>query len=151
MLPEEEADLRTELLAAADRSLARARRLEPLEVEHYFNSAIVHAYWSETSDQPHLETAVAFYQQAFRLAPTRAELRIGLGHVYHNHARHAEALAQYRAALGIDPKSVAAYYDMGLARLALGQPELARRSFRAALDLAPGCDACRDALRAAGE
>jgi len=147
VLPEEETDLKAQLLEVVDRNLAYARRLEPLELEYYTNSAILHAYWSETIDPVHLDTAVAFYRQAFRLAPTRAELRVDLGHVYHNHALYEEALAEYDAALEIDPRSAGAYYGSGLAWLALDQPDLAQRAFRAALELAPDCDACRDALR----
>ncbi|MFQ6100196.1 MAG: tetratricopeptide repeat protein [Anaerolineae bacterium] len=147
-LPEDQIALRAELLEAAERSLARARRLEPLELEHYSNSGVLHAYWGETIDPTHLETAVAFYQDAFCLAPTRADLRADLGHVYHNHARYTEALAQYRTALEIDPQFAAAHYDSGLAWLALDRPDLARKSFQAALELAPDCDACRGALQA---
>jgi tetratricopeptide (TPR) repeat protein len=146
-LPDDQTVLKTELLNAADRSLARARRLEPLELEHYSNGGILHAYWSETVDPVHLDTAVAFYRQAFLLAPTRAGLRTDLGHAYHNHARYEEALAEYGAALEIDPQFAVAYYDSGLAWLALDRPDLARRAFRAALELAPDCDVCRDALR----
>ena len=77
-LPEDETDLKAELLEAAGRGMARARRLEPLELEHYSNSGVVHTYWSEA----------------------------------------------------VDP---------------------AREVFRAALGLAPGCDVCREALRALDE
>ena len=150
-LPEGQATLQTELLGAADRSLARARRLEPLELEHYSNSGILHAYWSETADPTHLASAVAFYQDAFRLAPTRAELRTDLGHVYHNHGRYEDALVQYRAALEIDPQLAAAHYDSGLAWLSLGRPDQARQAFQVALELTPDCNLCRDALQALDE
>jgi tetratricopeptide (TPR) repeat protein len=150
-LPRDQIDLQVQLLEAADRSLARARRLEPLELEHYSNAGIVHATWGEVVDPEHFETAVAFYQQAFRLAPTQVELRADLGHICHNYARYEKALAQYRAALEIDPQFAAAHYDSGLAWLALGRTDAARQAFQAALDLAPDCDACRDALRALEE
>jgi tetratricopeptide (TPR) repeat protein len=150
-LPEGETALRTQLLEAADRSLARARRLEPLELELYSNAGVLHAYWSDTVDPAHLETAVAFYEQAFRLAPTRAELRTDLGHVYHNHGLYEEALAQYRAALEIDPQFATAYYGLGQAWLALEQPDQARQAFQAALDVAPDCEVCREALQGLGQ
>ncbi len=150
-LPEEQTALKGELLAAAERSLARARRLEPLEVEHYSNSGVLHAYWSEAVDAAHLETAAAFYHQAFRLAPTRAELRADLGHMYHNHGLYARAIAQYGAALDIDPQFATAHYDSALAWLELGKQDLAREAFRATLELAPDCGACQDALQALGE
>jgi len=150
-LPEDQAILKAGLFDGADRSLARALLLEPLEVEYYANGGVLHAYWSEAVDPSHLETAIAFYQQAFRLAPTRAELRTDLGHVYHNHGRYEEALAQYRVALAIDPQLAAAQYDSGLAWLEIGRRDLAGDAFRAALALAPDCAACQDALQALRE
>ncbi|MDY7075614.1 MAG: O-antigen ligase family protein [Chloroflexota bacterium] len=150
-LPEDQVDLRVQLLEATDRSLAHARRSEPLELEHYSNAGIVHATWGEVVNPAHLKTAVAFYQQAFRLAPSRADLRTDLGHIYHNYNHYEKALAQYRAALEIDPLFAAAHYDSGLAWLALGQKDSARQAFQATLDLVPDCDACRDALQALEE
>lgn len=146
-LPEGQTALQNDLLAAADRSLARARRLEPLDMEHYSNGGVLHAYWSETVDPAHLKTAITFYQQACELAPTRAELLVDLGHVYHNHSLYEEALGQYRTALTIDPQSAAAHYASGLAWQALGQLDRARHFFQTALELAPDCSVCREALQ----
>lgn len=146
-LPDGQVTLKDDLLAAADRSLAYARQLELLELELYSNGGVLHAYWSEALDPAHLKTAEVFYQQAFRLAPTKAELRTELGHVYHNHGLFEEALAEYRAALDIDPQFATAYYDSGLAWQALRQPALAREAFQAALEIIPDCIACREALQ----
>ncbi len=146
-LPEEQGTIRVPLLEAAERGLARARQLLPLDVEILSNSGILHAYWAEL-DPAHLGLAEAFYRRALALAPTRAQLLMDLGHVYHNHARFADALAQYRAALEIDPQLASAHFDCGLAYLALGQPELARQAFQAALALAPECQECREQLEA---
>jgi len=145
-LPDDALDLKVGLLEAADRNLAEARRLDPLELEYYANAGILHAYWSEAVDPTHLDTAVAFLEQAAQLAPTRVDLRIDLGHVYHNHGRYEEALEQYQIALQIDPASAGAYYSAGEAWLALGQPDQAREALQAALELAPNCDLCRSAL-----
>ncbi|MFQ5437153.1 MAG: tetratricopeptide repeat protein [Anaerolineae bacterium] len=123
-LPPEQAALQGELLTAAARSLAWARAFEPLEMEHYTNSGVLYAYWSEL-EPDRLETAVQFYEQAFRLAPTRVELRRDLGHVYHNNGRYAEALAQYDIGIGIDPADEALYRDAALAAEALGDEALA--------------------------
>jgi tetratricopeptide (TPR) repeat protein len=112
---------------------------------------VLHAYWSEAVDATHLAAAVAFYQQAFELAPTRAELRADLGHVYHHHGRYEESLAQYRAALDIDPQFAGAHYGSGLAWQGLERPDLARESFQAALELVPDCGPCREALQALAE
>jgi len=81
----------------------------------------------------------------------RARLRTDLGHAYHNHGLYEQALEQYRIALEIAPQFAAAYYDTGLAWLAFSQPDPAREAFRAALDLAPVCGVCREALRALDE
>ncbi len=151
-LPDDEIDLKAGLLKAASDGLARARQLEPLDVELYSNSGILHAYWSEIADDVgHLEMAVAFYHQAFRLAPTLARLRVDLGHVYHSHSRYEDALAQYDAALEIDPQFADAYYGAALAWESLGRSDLARQALQDALELAPDCEACRDALQALEE
>jgi len=146
-LPEDQTAIRVHLLEAAERGLARARRLLPLELEFYANSGVLHAYWAEI-DPDHLPLAAAFYQRAFALAPTKADLRDDLGHVYYNHGRYTEALAQYTAALEIDPQFAAAHFDSGLAYLALGQREQARQAFQAALQLMPACTECRKQLSA---
>ncbi|MEA3397612.1 MAG: tetratricopeptide repeat protein, partial [Chloroflexota bacterium] len=64
---------------------------------------------------------------------------------------YEKALEQYRAALEIDPQFAAAYYDSGLAWLALDRPDLAREAFYAALELAPDCDVCWEALQSLDE
>ena len=149
-MPQEQTALRVQLLQAAEHGLARARRLLPLELELYSNSGVLHAYWSDSADPAHLPLAEAFYRRAFALSPNRADLRDALGHVYHNRARYAEALAQYAAAIEIDPQFAAAHFDSGLAYLALGQREQARAAFQAALRLAPQCAECREQLDALG-
>ncbi|MGC9397517.1 MAG: tetratricopeptide repeat protein [Anaerolineae bacterium] len=144
-LPETKAPLKAQLFAAADRTLARARDLHPLDLEHYANAGILHAAWAEI-DPGHLEEAVAYYEQAFRLAPTRVSLRVELGRIYHHHARYRDALTQYDAALAIDPRSVEACYSAGLAWEALGESGRARAAFERALELDPACEACKVAL-----
>ncbi len=146
-LPDDEVDAKAGLLGAAEDSLSRAIELEPLELEHYSNSGVLHAYWSETVDRTHLETAVSYYELAFILAPTRAELRLDLGHVYQNHALYDLALQQYAAALEIDPQLAQAHYDSGIAWLALDQLGEALAAFETALELAPGCEACSLAVQ----
>jgi tetratricopeptide (TPR) repeat protein len=151
-LPEGEVEIKTGLLESADRGLGRARAQEPLDVELYSNSGILHAFWSEVADDPeHLEVAVAFYDQAFRLAPSLVRLRIDLGHIYHSHGRYEDALGQYQVALEIDPLSADAYYGTGLAWQALGRDDLAREAFLQALDVSPGCEACAEAVEALEE
>ena len=145
-LPEEATDLKIGLLEAADRNLAEARRLDPLELEYYANAGILHAYWSEAIDPDHLEMAVAFLEQAIRLAPTRVDLWITLAHVYHNHGMYEEALSRYQAALEIDPDAADAYYRAGMTYLALGRIEQAREAMEAALERVPDCEPCRSVL-----
>jgi len=149
-LPEEATDLKAGLLEAADRNLAEARRLDPLELEYHTNAGILHAYWSEAIDPDHLEAAVAFLEQAIRLAPTRVDLWITLAHVYHNHGMYEEALSRYQAALEIDPEAVDAYYGAALAWQMLGQEERAREALEMALERAPDCEACQSALEELG-
>ena len=151
LMPGDEVDTQAGLLDAAEDSLSRAIELEPLELEHYSNSGVLHAYWSETVDPTHLETAVSYYQLAFLLAPTRAELRLDLGHVYDNHGLYDLALEQYTAALEIDPQLAQAHYDSGMAWLALDQLREALAAFEAALELAPGCESCSQAVQQLSE
>lgn len=148
-LPDDEVAVKIDLFEAADRGLGRARELEPLEVEFYSNSGILHALWSEASGDPaHLETAASLFRQAFRLAPSLVRLRLNLAHVYHSHGRYQDALDQYQTALEIDPQSANAYYGSGLAWQALGRNELAREAFLKALEVSPGCEACAEAVEA---
>ena len=140
-LPESAKPLKADLFAAADRSLSRARRLHPLELEHYANAGILHAAWAEIEPE-HLTEAVRYYEQALTLAPTRINLYVELGHIYHNHERYRDALAQYDAALEIDPQSVAAAYGQGVAWKALGETEQARAALHRALEIDPACEAC---------
>jgi tetratricopeptide (TPR) repeat protein len=146
-LPESEASLKTELFSTADRSLSQARRLNPLELEHYANAGILHAAWAEI-DAEHLAQAVHHYEQAFELAPTRVNLRIELARIYHNHRRYGRALEQYETALEIDPLSVAAYYGRGVTWEAAGAIEKARAALERALEIDPTCESCRTALNA---
>ena len=146
-LPEAETDLIAGLLKAADRGLARAIELEPLEVEHYSNAGILQTYWAEEVDRAHLGMAVSYYQQAFRLAPTRPDLRADLGHVYHQHGLYQEAIEQYRVALQIDPRWADAYYASGLAWMALDRRDLAEKALNDALALTPECEQCVETLQ----
>jgi tetratricopeptide (TPR) repeat protein/O-antigen ligase len=148
-LPDDEVAVKIDLFEAADRGLGRACELEPLEVEFYSNSGILHALWSEASGDPaHLETAASLFHQAFHLAPSLVRLRLNLAHIYHSHGRYQSALDQYQTVLEIDPQSTDAYYGTGLAWQALGRDDLAREAFLKALEVSPGCEVCAEAVGA---
>jgi len=144
-LPEDQDELRIDLLSAADRGLQRARGLAPLDLELYTNAGIIHAVWAE-SDPSHQADAVRFYEQAFRLSPTRVSLRVDLGHIFHNLGQYDLALLQYADALAIAPHSVSAHYGSGLAWLASGDVEQARASLDSSLELKPNCQVCQAVL-----
>lgn len=146
-LSHDQSALQVQLLEAAERALATARRLIPLDLEVNFNSGVLHAFWADI-DPAHLSVAERYYQRTFALAPTNALLRGDLGHVYHNHGRYADALTQYAAALQIDPQFSTAYLDQGLAYVALGQRDAAQQAFQTALQLMPNCTECRIQLQA---
>ena len=148
-LPAEEQSLKGELFAAADRGLARARALNPLEVEYYSNAGILHATWAEFAPA-HFEQAVLYYEQALQLAP-RVRLLVELGHIYHKFQHYEKALAQYAAAVDLDPRHSPAYYGQGLAWQSLGERAKARAAFARAWELDSNCSACKEALNALEE
>lgn len=65
-----------------------------------------------------------------------------LGLEYTNLERWQEALAAFEAALKVDGRYAAGYYQKARAQLKLGQPEAARAALRTGLEVA---DATRDA------
>ncbi|MEA3308658.1 MAG: O-antigen ligase family protein [Chloroflexota bacterium] len=149
-LPATEETVKAELFSAADRSLARARALNPLELEHYSNAGILHAAWAEFAPE-HLSCAVAYYEQAFELSPTRVRLRVELGHIYYNFHHYEQALGQYKDAVAIDATYYPAYYGQGLVWQELGDLTQARAAFSRAWELNPHCVACEEAMDALAE
>jgi Zn-dependent protease len=64
-------------------------------------------------------------------SPARIHLDIGLD--YHRQADWAQAIARYRQAIGNDPASSLAYYNMGVAYMAQRRFDQAANAFRAAV------------------
>jgi len=98
----------------------------------------------------HLEEAAELYRELSGLgSPCAVEALTNLGAICAAQGRHAEALAQYRAALAQRGGDPFALNNMGNSLMALGRFAEAAESFRAALERAPESLETRIALGAA--
>lgn len=82
--------------------------------------------------------AERFYRRAIEGGATAAAARIGLGNALHAGGRPAEAVAEYEAALRLDPEALPALTNLAALLLELGRPEEAVEHCRAALVHQPG-------------
>ncbi len=70
-------------------------------------------------------------------SPENPAARINLGSAYMMRQDYAEAEAEFRALLAVDPMYQRAYYNLGLLALRQNQPDAARVSFERAVRLSP--------------
>jgi tetratricopeptide (TPR) repeat protein len=92
-------------------------------------------------DAQHDEEAAAAFARALELDPGLALAHVGAGNVLlrrspGERAAAESAVERYRRALELAP-SAPAFFGLGNARLALGEPAAAERAYRSALDLEP--------------
>jgi tetratricopeptide (TPR) repeat protein len=76
------------------------------------------------------------YEAALDLYPTKAAW-LGLARLHSRTEQWEEAAAAYEETLKFDPEMEQAWYNLGLARMKLDQPELARDAFARAFELRP--------------
>jgi tetratricopeptide (TPR) repeat protein len=76
------------------------------------------------------------YEIALDLHPTKAAW-LGLANLHQRTEQWQEAALAYEEALKFDPELEQAWYNLGLVRMKLDQPELAREAFAHALELKP--------------
>jgi len=145
-VPDNDVDLKAELLQSCERAMQKARQLRPLAAEYYADTGKLYGYWAETIDPSKFEQAVEFYHQAFQIAPHDADFRNGLGHVYFNADQYQEAIRQYEYSLNIDPQYHVTHYDLGLVYVELGEKNKAKEHFETGLLLNPGCAECTQKL-----
>src|SRR5262249_27635901 len=79
--------------------------------------------------------AESHFAQAVRISPELAVARSRLGQVLLAHGNTAEAAEHLQIAVDRDPKDANAWYDLGIARLRLQEPEAAVPVFRKLLEL----------------
>lgn len=120
-------------LADAQRALATARGLRPLEAEHVASLARLHTAWALVSGggrvpADRLEAATEHYATAIRMHPRRTQLWVEAGHVERLRGRTADAITKYRQALSLNPAHCETYAALAAAYRAIGDhgplPEL---------------------------
>jgi Flp pilus assembly protein TadD len=88
-----------------------------------------------------------FSKMRFGWTPSIPGARLNLGLVLLHRGRVAEATAQLREAVTLDPGSPEAHNNLGLAQSVAGNDGDAIREFTRALELRPDYPAARDNLR----
>ncbi|NUM87898.1 MAG: tetratricopeptide repeat protein [Bdellovibrionales bacterium] len=81
-----------------------------------------------------LNNAEAAYRKAFELKPDSDPLHVNIGSLALKRNDPATALLNFKEAVRINPLNPAAHCGVGLARMAMGEKELAMAAFQAALD-----------------
>ncbi|MEW5893413.1 MAG: tetratricopeptide repeat protein [Pseudomonadota bacterium] len=81
-------------------------------------------------------SALENFEKMLAAGRDNALLRYSLGNEYLKAARHAEACAQFEAALAFDPKYSAAWKLLGRARMELGQFAQAAEAYRQGIAVA---------------
>lgn len=129
-------------LGRADEARAdyqKALELDPKCASAHLNLAV----WFVQSGQ--LAEAEAHYRQALPGRPT-AETHNGLGYVLARQGRVDEAVAEFRAAIDVDPKFTPAYNNLGDALARQGKLDEAAHYYELSLALKPSA-AVQEALR----
>ena len=85
-----------------------------------------------------LDDAIAAFEAALAITPTRAEVHNDLGLAYQGKGDLAAAVASFREALSIQPGLSAAHFNLGRALQLQGQHETAVESYRRFLAIEPG-------------
>ncbi len=127
-----------ELHIAAD-LFRRAR-----ELDEGFTQALAglgETYWKlfeETKDPEWAREAEEVSQAALEEDPSRVEVQITLGTIYHGTGRYQAASDAFQRALELDPRSAPAYVGLARAQMELGELAAAEETFREAIRVRPG-------------
>lgn len=118
--------------AAAARIAALEQAVARNPKDHAAAVALGNAYY----DQHRFADAEKAYRRALDLGAPGPDVRVDYGTCLFYQNRAKEAVAQYEAALKVDPKHINARINLGMAFQALGQPEKAAAVWSEALSLA---------------
>ena len=117
---------------AAIPALEAAIRLEA-EIPERLNT-LAQAYEAARRDPA---TITRLYQQALRLQPALADIRLNYGRFLESQARLPEAMRQYQLAIDEAPWLALAHYNLGTGHLQLQDYAAAEASLRDAIQLQP--------------
>jgi Flp pilus assembly protein TadD len=95
--------------------------------------------------------AVIALERARALEPEKGSVRETLARAYFRSGKYADAEAEFRAALDLDPVNDYAHFGVGLCRLRAGDPHGARGHLRQAAVMRPDNADYRAALEQADE
>ena len=119
----------------------QALRLDPSSVQALVGFAGSHVLelaelWADdpTGQLKQADIAIA---RALELDPLSAEVRYTQGNLFMQHGQHEQAIAEYRAAIDLNPSFSHAYSRIGLAKLELGRPAETFDPVRKALRFSP--------------
>ncbi|MGE5280391.1 MAG: tetratricopeptide repeat protein [Deltaproteobacteria bacterium] len=118
-----------------------AAELDPRYRQDYF--AILGNYYYRKGM---LDEAQAQYAKALHAGGDTAYIHDVLGIISGRRGDYDAAIRHFKQAIGLDPKYVEAYYNMGVTYLRAGAREEARRAFEELLELNPGYQPALDML-----
>lgn len=119
------------VFSAAEKELRRALAMDPGDVRTYWPLGQLYLYWGPL-DRAKFAAGEALYRQAAALSPRRQRTYWVWGDLMLAEGKRAEALAQYRYALALDPTVSASQRALAQLYVRLGQPERAEPLFTAA-------------------
>jgi tetratricopeptide (TPR) repeat protein len=98
------------------------------------------------AEQGHFMAALPLAERAVQLEPQSPDAHLLLAMVYTTLDYRQDAVAQYKAALALDPSMLETYQHYGDLQLAMGAPQDAERTFKQAMDKQPALSGPRTSL-----
>jgi len=142
---------REALVREAEKTLQRARDLNPLNTDHTANLARTYQVWAQWTPDPtvrrqRLEKALDYFRQATQLSPHNAQLFNEWGETYELMGQPEEAEARYHESLALDSQFYMTYWRLGQMYLARNDLPRAEEMLTKALEFNPDYVQARSAL-----
>ncbi|MFZ2361911.1 MAG: tetratricopeptide repeat protein, partial [Anaerolineae bacterium] len=132
---------REQYLRDAERSLLRARQLNPMNTDHSANLGRLYLAWAQlaSADQrgQWVQKSLDNYSVATRLSPNAAHLHNEYASAYQMAGDPSQALDQFLVSLRIDPRYVETYRRLGDFYRNSNQEDEAIRTYQQGLQVAP--------------